>query len=67
MLGTVNTPSDCVSPEAKILGCRAPGVFRALEAETDAPGRRDGVVCRRGGRFRARGEPGDRRREASAN
>ena len=27
----------------------APGVFSALETETDAPCRRDGVVCRRGG------------------
>ncbi len=26
----------------------APGVFSALETETDAPCRRDGMVCRRG-------------------
>ena len=44
----------------------APGVFSAPETETDPPGRRDGVVCRRGGWFRARGEADDRRRGARA-
>jgi citrate lyase subunit beta / citryl-CoA lyase len=44
----------------------APGVFSALETETDAPCRRDGVVYRRGGWFRARGEADDRRRGACA-
>jgi hypothetical protein len=44
----------------------APGVFSALETETDAPCRRDRVVCRRGGWSRAHGESDDRRRGACA-
>ena len=63
---TLGTPSDCVSFKGEISGWRPPGVFGALETETDAPGRRDGVVCRRGGRLGAHGETGDRRGGASA-
>lgn len=53
-----------VMAEGPVAG--APGVFSALETETDAPGRRDGVVRRRGGWFRAHGEADDRRRRACA-